>query len=405
MADQQQQTPVIVRDPRYVAGRQTIGQPSSIDIFALLLEEAQSKYGHEHLETAPAFYEYGNALFRVVHLQQQQQQAADDEDEEESKPQQQPQSGACTGAPATTAASSREAAALAAERRAKQQAGSSHADEDDKKPPAVTTAAAKQETNGQSNDESTEEDGSVGKDLLLALEMMENAYAILDGARDNDNSDHALAVTKYSAWIRDQVPRVLTGLGDVLSALRRHADALDAYLRALEHRQEILRDALSAAAQQPQQQQPQQPSNSAAAVGDSRDANNNSNNRLQVQELLPCRRRVVEAHTLIVEELLACDLAKDVVTTETKAVLVPAGKGVEYATGYYEKAREELQETVLLMGQLQADGHDLGEEKENVCFAATLVMAAGEALAAIDESTASLTVKNETEPKKKKAKA
>jgi len=377
MADDKQ--PVIVRDPRYVAGRQTIGQASSIDIFALLLEEAQSKYGNEHLETAPAFYEYGNALFRVA---QRQQQAQD----EELQQQQQQQSATSTTA---TATSSREAAALAAERRAKQQAGGGQDDDaaaaaaekedDDTKQPAV---AAKQETN-DTNDESTDEDGGVDKDLLLALEMMENAYAILDGARDDDNNknDNATndtlasssSATKYAAWMRDQMPRILTGLGDVLSALNRHADALDAYLRALEHRQELLQDALAQSTDTDSQQ-----------------------NRLQ---LLPCRRRVVEANTLVVEELLACDLLQDVTTTETKAVLVPVGKGVEYATGYYEKARDELQETVLLMGQLQAEGQELGEEKENVCFAATLVMAAGESLAAIDEDSPA------DEPKKKKAKA
>ena len=36
-------------------------------------------------------------------------------------------------------------------------------------------------------------------------------------------------------------------------------------------------------------------------------------------------------------------------TTESKDVLVKAAERVDYARGYYDKARDELQETVLLM--------------------------------------------------------
>jgi len=43
----------------------------------------------------------------------------------------------------------------------------------------------------------------------------------------------------------------------------------------------------------------------------------------------------------------------------------------------------------------------VSEEKENVCFAATLVMAAGEALAAMDEEASKRT---DDVPAKKKAK-
>ena len=91
---------------------------------------------------------------------------------------------------------------------------------------------------------------------------------------------------------------------------------------------------------------------------------------------------------LIAEELLACPPDQDVIMTESQDVLVKAPERVDYARGYYDKARDELQETVLLMGALAAKGIDLGQEKENVCFAATLVMGVGTSLAEIDEKAA-----------------
>jgi hypothetical protein len=41
--------------------------------------------------------------------------------------------------------------------------------------------------------------------------------------------------TKYSVWVTEQIPRVWTGMGDTLSVLERHAHAVEAYLRALDH--------------------------------------------------------------------------------------------------------------------------------------------------------------------------
>ena len=345
-----EQQPIVVHDPRFVAGRQTVGQPASIEIFALLLEEARAQFGDESLEAAPAYYEYGNALFRVSQRKDQQRQ------------QEEQQQTAKTN---TSSSSSREAAAAAAERRAKQQQQASTSSGDDGAEERKKPAAA----NDKESSADKEKDGE-DSDVLLALEMMETAFAILDRAASDDDKNSDELSTKYADWVREQVPRVLTGLGDVQSALHRHADAAHAYLHALEHRQEALQAALAA---------PQ----------------DNDQDRLY---LLTCRRRVVEVNTLIVEELLACDLHRDVVTSEAKLVLVEANKVVEYATGYYEKAREELQEAVLLLGQLAAM-EGIAEEKENVCFAATLVMAAGEALAAIGDET-----NRDSEPTKKKAK-
>ena len=205
-------------------------------------------------------------------------------------------------------------------------------------------------------------DPDIMSDIQLSLEIMETAWAILDECQhqknNNNNDDDNLAITyDYKDWIQEQVPRVLTGIGDVLSSLERHADAADVYSRALGYREDIISSKFT------------------------------TDEEKQSVEYLKCRRLIVESNVLIAEELLACPYDEDVITTETKSVLVRASEGVvDFARGYYDKARDELQETVLLMGQLSASGIDIGEEKEDVCFVATLVMGVGTTLAEIDDN-------------------
>ena len=63
----------------------------------------------------------------------------------------------------------------------------------------------------------------------------------------------------------------------------------------------------------------------------------------------------MEANILIIEELvLACPHDQDVITTETKTILVKAGSVVDYAREYYNRA----QEAILLLGQLAAREHN-----------------------------------------------
>jgi tetratricopeptide (TPR) repeat protein len=173
-------------------------------------------------------------------------------------------------------------------------------------------------------------------------------------------------------WTKDQLPRVLLGIGDCLSALQRHADAADAYSRAQQLRQTQL-DAIIAIKE-------------------------------DTIEHLQCQRRVCEATVLIAEELLACPDGQDVVTTETKSLIVEADQRIEYSRGYYDKARDSLQDTVYLMGKLAAKKVDLGTEKEDVCYLATMIMGVGEQLAALDEEIAEQKAAASTEPAKKKAK-
>ena len=103
--------PVIIRDPRFVVGRATIGRSTAIDVFETLLHEAISKYGGPDndtdpgssnvksdsgdinkvdvtdtstgtgsiIETAPAYYEYGNALLRFAIRQKDEKKVAVEE--------------------------------------------------------------------------------------------------------------------------------------------------------------------------------------------------------------------------------------------------------------------------------------------------------------------------------------
>ena len=104
----------------------------------------------------------------------------------------------------------------------------------DAKPPPVNVASLTVNNNeasvtkedAQDDDDNNDVDES-DDDVQLTLEYMETAWSILD-QKDN------------TAWAKEQAPRFLTGIGDVLSALQRHADATDAYCRALGHRQEHL---------------------------------------------------------------------------------------------------------------------------------------------------------------------
>ena len=134
------------------------------------------------------------------------------------------------------------------------------------------------------------------------------------------------------------------------------ADAADAYSRALPYREEFVE--------------------------------RHDKERDLTLEHLKNRRLLVEANILVAEALLGCEHGQHVVTSETKDMLVTADERVDYARGYYDKARDEFQETVLLMGRIAAivPREELETEKENVCFAATLLMGVGETLAVFDEA-------------------
>jgi tetratricopeptide (TPR) repeat protein len=439
--------PVVVRDPRYKAGRATIGEQTSLDVFATLLQEAIFKYGSDNgnaddcdnttgiIETAPAYYEYGNALLRYA-LRQQEQQL--DEHDELTNPESKDSSKvfATTVKSSEAQKSLRETIAAAAEQRAKKVAPDNehllvHACNQEgtttKNDTTTTTAVPTGTTTPiHTDDNKDEETYDLKDDIELALEMMETSWSILDAYEQNKmstttDSSSTKRKRNYDDWVTEQIPRVLTGIGDTFAALQRHADAVDAYLRALEHRQTILDHCISN--RLASITTTSNTANSISAINSASLNDTNEDITSQVQ-LLKYRRQVVEVTILLVEELLACGNDHDIQTTESKAIIVSKGNVIDYARGYYDRARDELQETVLLLGQVvaiipiavspttttttttTAIQKTVQEEKENICFVATMVMGAGTALAEIDDQE-DPNILNDlaVEPKKKKSKS
>ena len=71
--------PLVTRDPRFQAGcslvQKGLAHEGAVEIFELLSEEAGNKHGESSIETAPAYYEYGNALLRAVNRRKMEQDA------------------------------------------------------------------------------------------------------------------------------------------------------------------------------------------------------------------------------------------------------------------------------------------------------------------------------------------
>jgi len=378
--------PCVVRDARFRCGRKLVERgyaEEASQVFAILLDQAKLTFGDVHVETAPVYYEYGNALLRLYEREQQQQQ--------------QPGGNITGAAPSSsrqrmTARTDRrrEAAAAAAERRAKalmsktdeakEEEGND--DETQKKPAAVVSGTA--ENKEEKGQEAGEPGGSapspakqeVDSDLGLALEMMETAWSILDESIEGEGGDGGTRA-KYGRWLKEQVPRVLTGLGDVLSALRRHPDAVDAYLRALKYRQDEADRIIKR-------------SESAEVGGGGNDDDDNSNLDLLLRAL-ECRRLLVETCVLIAQELLDCEEGEDVVASETKMVLAKASDRVGCARGYYDNARDELQEAMVLIGRVAAAGGGSADKvvraRDDLGFSSTLLMGVGMELERIDEES------------------
>jgi hypothetical protein len=360
MSTEHLQQPKITKDPRFRAARKLIesGRDGAIDMFGMLLEEARTKYGEASIETAPAYFEYGVALFR----ESQRQQEAAREIEDDQKP-------AAVETPDTDKSEPKE--------KSSEEAGDD-AENDDKENGGEEEENGEEEEGENNDDDDEEEDQAEPEeedDLELAFSMMETAFAVYDNYVQLAKSSPK-ASSDYLEWAeRVQLPRILSNIGDLLSAMGRHADAADTYTREL-----LYRD-LNLARYE--------------------------NKEMSMEELVD-RRKSVEANVLVATELLACEPGQDVITTETQSCLVKAAEREEFAGGYYEQARDQLQETVYLMAKLVAAAKDdkekaeLQKEKENVCFASTLVMGVGEQLAALKEQATEK--EKELEPAKKKAK-
>jgi tetratricopeptide (TPR) repeat protein len=278
--------PSITKDPRFVAARKLVSSGKSlegpaVEMFATLLEESRRVYGDSHIQTAACYYEYGNALFRASQKNETKNSSKSGNEDEKGNQ-----------VLDKKISSIKEASTNNIGKRSRAEEGSTQYTEKD------------------------DED-----DILLALEMMETSYAILEeyttaaiNSAVKENDENGQSLLSLMEWAKSQIPRVYTGIGDVLSHLGRHADAVDIYSRAIPHREE-------------------------SYMKEKR-----LNNNISV-ECLKARRLVVEANVLVAEELLACNPNQDVVTTESKQVLVTKEERIDFAKGYYDKAREELQET------------------------------------------------------------
>jgi transcription termination factor NusB len=355
--------PTVAQDPRFRAGRALVqkGQAAAaVNVFASLLEKARTTFGEAHVETAPAYYEYGNALLR----------GAPEEEEEGDDEASTAEEGDST---TTDHDRKRQAAAQAAMQRLAPAEDEKQDKEEDQKPAAQEDASSPKEEDPSSEQDDNGSDDDEPSDVALALEMMETAWSILDDyvSSSNEDEDTPASPKVYLAWAREQLPRYLTGIGDTLSSLTRHADAADAYARALAHRLERVQQHVDA-------------------------------KTTRTVDHLKCRRLLVEANILLAQEFLAGPPDQDVITTETQIVLVTAAGKIDYARGYYDKARDELQETVLLMGEMAAQGLDVAAEKEDICFVSTMVMGVGMKLAELDELAAAATLEQPVKKKSKK---
>ena len=220
--------PLVVRDPRFAAGRALIQQGSlepddndengspttttprgdgrrsaAIELFSTLLEECLAKYGSGNggsdpdedkngttttttttlrsIETAPAFYEYGNALLRAAIASSAAALSGDVDVDNDINNNNDNKSRTTSG---SIHKERSQAAAAAAEARA---AAAGHVepveDDNEQKPPATVISSQssvsqpllteKKDMNGE-HDENDENNNEGEEDLLLALEMMEN---------------------------------------------------------------------------------------------------------------------------------------------------------------------------------------------------------------------------------------
>uniref|UniRef100_A0A7S2P408 Uncharacterized protein n=1 Tax=Leptocylindrus danicus TaxID=163516 RepID=A0A7S2P408_9STRA len=167
---------------------------------------------------------------------------------------------------------------------------------------------------------------------------------------------------------KKEIPRILTGIGDLYVSIEKYSYGVDAYTRAIPFREAQLEESKT---------------------------NANETEKLRQHRLL------CEANVLVAETLLRCNPDEDVVVqhnendNEDKTLLVSATERIDFARGYYDKARSDLQDAVFLMGKIASDAVGasartcsigFGKEKEDICFLATILMGVGNTLADLDET-------------------
>ena len=256
--------PKVVNDPRFRAGRRLIEEGKAhfgaVEMFEVLSEQSAAQFGEESVEAATAMFEYGNALFCAFRLRVEQKT-----DHTES-------SGESYGG-----------------------------------------------TKIEKNDE---------EDLLLAKDLMETSLVIhqryveeTEGSKSLNEiierqSDSNEKYESYLEWSRDQIPRILTTIGDICAFKNLHIDAFYFYLQASPLRESSLKS----------------------------EKDKYHSRKTVTKNIITAQRHAVEINILSAEALLACPTDRDIVPSVTNEVLIKSTDIVDLANGYYQNARDGLQE-------------------------------------------------------------
>lgn len=318
--------PTVINDPRFRAGRKLIQEGKAhcgaVNMFAVLSEETVAQFGDQSVEAATAMYEYGNALFSAIRRREIDEKETDAD------------------------------AKIKAE-------GQSNS-----KKPKVNGSDSREEAvkvDHKVNDE---------EDLQLAQQLMETSLAIHEHyveqkkATRTENLDTKTKESpisnkeseSYLEWSCQEIPRILTGLGDICTFKKRFADAFNSYLQAIPLRE--------------------------ASLKEERDMYEATST--VTRNLLMMQRHAVEINVLAAEALLSCPSEKDIVPSTTNDILLKGGQIIDFVNEYYQKARAGLQEIVFLMGK--SDPTDVTKaDKEDVCFLSTMLMNVGVMLTANDD--------------------
>ncbi len=163
----------------------------------------------------------------------------------------------------------------------------------------------------------------------------------------------------YVEWAKDQIPRVLIGIGDLHGYQKKHAEAIEVLLNAIPYREDAAKEC-------------KMDKDVHVEIGVS---------SLRVHRLL------VETYVLAAEQLLMCPSDEDQVHGETQNVIVKGKDVGRLAQTYYDQAKEKLQDIVYMMASMEQkakgpeSSSNLESEKQDICHLATMLMEVGMNLA------------------------
>ena len=262
--------PLVCNDARFRAGRKLMEQGQvhlgAIKIFSLLLDRSMEEFGESSMETATVRYEYGYSLYLNV---------------------------------------------------TREKANENNLD---------TKQHSSEKVGKEENDDEqimSEEDTTIEialEHMVLACQILykyvdeyENTAKTTKKSPQEDNLE-TMKNQSYITWAMEQLPRMIIGIGYILSYQGKHPDALNSYLNALPYRTKFLEDKTS------------------------KDETTITLDQLRAHRLL------VDLYVLIVEEILKCPADVDITVPESNEILVKKEDRIKIAKDHYEKGREELQE-------------------------------------------------------------